>query len=72
MISKAACDIVKNGLKTVTAYSLPQMNGFSQLYESGNSILLHLDSDDTVFPRCEKGSGLLGFSSFTGVLIKAD
>ena len=71
--TKAACDIVKNGNKTVTAYSWPLMQKQIQhLYESGNSIVLHLNSGDTVSLRCEKGLGLLGFSSFTGVLIKAD
>ena len=70
---KAVCDIVRNGQNTVTAYSMPLMQRqVIHLYEAGNSIVLHLNSGDVVTVRCEKDSGLLGYSSFTGILIKAD
>ena len=72
--SKAACDILKDGKTTVTAYSMPLVQqGVYHLYEAGNSVVLHLNRGDTILVgNCERGFGFLGYSSFTGVLMKAD
>lgn len=71
--SKAACDILVNGNTTITAYTMPAFQqGLFYLYEAGNTVVLQLKYGDVVsVGNCEQGSGLNGYSSFSGFLIKA-
>ena len=72
----ASCYIRRNGHVIVEAMSYPDTGNEGGYYSSSNSALVHLVTADRVdVGDCSSADGILGnftYTSFSGVLIKAD
>ena len=70
---QAYCYIQQNGNGKIWTKSNPDSSSDSGLYESSNSVILHLDRGDRVdLGSCSKANTMYYWTSFSGFLLKAD
>ena len=69
----AGCYIRQNGSGKVWTYSNPHSSSDGGLYESSNSVILHLDRGERIdLGGCRKANTMYYWTSFSGFLLKAD